>query len=222
VRILIVEDEKPLADILKKGLEEEGYAVDVAYNGEDGQYLAENEPSDLMILDIMLPLVDGITILKNIRKAGIKTPVLMLTAKDAIGDKVSGLDSGADDYMTKPFSFEELLARTRTLLRRNSTSKTFIIMIKNLTLDTATHEVQRGGKSIPLSAKEYALLEYMAHNRNTVLSRTNLTEHLYNQDFDLDSNVIDVFINRLRNKIDRGFDEKLIQTMRGAGYLLRG
>ncbi len=222
MRILIVEDEKPLADILKKGLEEEGYAVDVAYNGEDGRYLAENEPSDLMILDIMLPIVDGVTILKNIRKAGIKTPVLMLTARDAIADKVSGLDSGADDYLTKPFSFEELLARMRVLLRRKPEVLTSIIAIKDLALDTATHEVKRGGKSVALSAKEYALLEYMVVNRNTVLSRTALTEHLYNQDFDLDSNVIDVFINRLRNKIDRGFDEKLILTMRGAGYMLRG
>lgn len=222
MRILIVEDEKPLADILKKGLEEEGYAVDVAYSGEDGQYLAENEPSDLMILDIMLPVIDGITILKNIRKGGIMNPVLMLTARDAIADKVSGLDSGADDYLTKPFAFEELLARTRTLLRRNSVVKTSIIMIKNLALDTATHEVKRGGKSIPLSAKEYSLLEYMTLNRNIVLSRTALTEHLYDRDFDLDSNVIDVFINRLRNKIDRGFDEKLILTLRGAGYMLRG
>ncbi len=222
MRILIVEDEKPLADILKKGLEEEGYAVDIAYNGEDGQYLAENEPSDLIILDIMLPIVDGMTILKKIRKAGIRTPVLMLTARDAIADKVSGLDSGADDYLTKPFSFEELLARMRVLLRRKPEVTTSIIMIKNLTLDTATHEVKRGGKSIPLSAKEYSLLEYMAVNRNTVLDRTALTEHLYNQDFDLDSNVIDVFINRLRNKIDRGFDEKLILTVRGSGYMLRG
>lgn len=222
MRILIVEDERSLADILKKGLEEEGYAVDVAYNGVDGQYLAENESSDLMILDIMLPGVDGITILKKIRRAGIKTPVLLLTAKDAITDKVSGLDSGADDYLSKPFSFEELLARMRALLRRNTEVKTTTIAIKDLTLDTATHEVKRRGKVIVLSAKEYALLEYMAVNRNTVLSRTSLTEHLYNQDFDLDSNVIDVFISRLRNKIDREFDDKLILTMRGAGYMLKG
>ncbi len=222
MRILIVEDEKPLADILKKGLEEEGYAVDVAYNGEDGQYLAEHEPSDLMILDIMLPVVDGMTILKWIRRIGIKTPVLLLTARDAITDKVSGLDSGADDYLTKPFSFEELLARMRVLLRRNSMVKTSLIVIRDLTLDTATHEVRRGEKSISLSAKELSLLEYMALNRNIVLSRTALTEHLYNQDFDLDSNVIDVFINRLRNKIDRGFEEKIIFTVRGAGYMLRG
>jgi DNA-binding response OmpR family regulator len=222
MRILIVEDEKSLADIMKKGLEEEGYAVDVAYNGEDGQYLALQEPSDLMILDIMLPVVDGMTILKQIRIAGIRTPVIMLTARDAVADKVTGLDSGADDYLTKPFSFEELLARMRVLLRRKPEATTSMLTIKDLTLDTATHEVRRGGKIISLSAKEYGLLEYMAVNRNTVLSRTVLTEHLYNQDFDLDSNVIDVFINRLRNKIDRRSDEKIILTIRGAGYMLRG
>ncbi len=222
MRILIVEDEKSLADILKKGLQEEGYAVDVAYNGEDGLHLAMNEPSDLMILDIMLPIVDGMTILKSIREAGIKTPVLMLTARDSIRDKISGLDSGADDYLTKPFSFEELLARVRALLRRNAGVKTSIIAIKDLTIDTATHKVKRRGKAIDLSAREYALLEYMAVNRNTVLSRTDLTEHLYDQDFDLDSNVIDVFISRLRGKIDREFSDKLIFTMRGAGYMLRG
>jgi DNA-binding response OmpR family regulator len=222
MRILIVEDEKSLADILKKGLEEEGYAVDVSYNGEEGLFMAENEPSDLIILDIMLPVIDGMTILKRIRKAGTKTPVLMLTAKDTIMDKVSGLDSGADDYLTKPFSFEELLARMRALLRRHTEAKTSVLMIENLTIDTATHEIKREGKDILLSAKEYALLEYMAINRNKVLSRTALTEHLYNQDFDLDSNVIDVFINRIRKKIDRGYDIKLIHTVRGSGYMLRG
>jgi DNA-binding response OmpR family regulator len=222
MRILIVEDEKSLADIIKKGLEEEGYAVDVVYNGEEGLFMAENEPSDLIILDIMLPIIDGMTILKKIRKAGIKTPVLMLTAKDTIMDKVSGLDSGADDYLTKPFAFEELLARMRALLRRNTEVKTSVIMIGDLTIDIVTHEVKRKGKYILLSAREYALLEYMAINRNKVLSRTALTEHLYDQDFDLDSNVIDVFINRIRNKIDRGYDTKLVHTMRGTGYILKG
>ena len=222
MRILIVEDEKSLADIIKKGLEEEGYAVDVVYNGEEGLFVAENEPSDLVILDIMLPVIDGMTILKKIRKAGIKTPVLMLTAKDTIMDRVSGLDSGADDYLTKPFAFEELLARMRALLRRNTEVKTSVIMIGDLTIDIVTHEVKREGKDILLSAREYALLEYMAINRNKVLSRTALTEHLYDQDFDLDSNVIDVFINRIRNKIDRGYDTKLIHTMRGTGYILKG
>lgn len=221
MRILLVEDEKSLAEILKKGLEEEGYAVDLAYDGEEGLFMAENQPSDLIILDIMLPIVDGMTILRKIRKAGIKTPVLMLTAKDTVMDKVSGLDSGADDYLTKPFSFEELLARIRALLRRRSDIKASTIEVDDLLINMANHEVMRGGKSIILSPKEYALLEYMALNKNKVLSRTELIEHIYDENSDFDSNVIDVFINRLRNKIDREFDKKLIHTVRGAGYILR-
>jgi heavy metal response regulator len=222
MRILIVEDEKSLADIIKKGLEEEDYAVDVAYNGEDGLFMAENEPSDLIILDIMLPIVDGMTILKKIRKAGVKTPVLMLTAKDTLADKVSGLDSGADDYLTKPFLFEELLARIRALLRRNSEAKTSMIEIGDLVINMATREVKRRGRDILLSAKEYVLLEFLAINKNKVLSRTVLSEHLYDYNFDLDSNVIDVFIHRIRNKIDKGFERKLIHTLRGSGYMLKG
>jgi heavy metal response regulator len=222
MRILIVEDEKSLAEAIKKGLEEEDYAVDVAYNGEDGLFMAENEPADLIILDIMLPIIDGMTILKKIRKAGFKTPVLMLTAKDAITDKVSGLDSGADDYLTKPFHFEELLARIRVLLRRDSEVKTCAIQIGDLLIDMASHEVKRNGKEILLSAREYALLELLAINRDKVLSRTYISEHIYDYDFDLDSNVIDVFVNRIRNKIDRGSETKLIHTVRGAGYMLKG
>ncbi len=222
MRLLIVEDEKSLADILKKGLEEEGYAVDVAYDGEEGLFMAENETSDLIILDIMLPIIDGITILKNVRQKGILTPMLMLTAKDTIIDKITGLDNGADDYLTKPFSFDELLARVRALVRRNSQLGTSTITIEDLVIDMAAHQVNRGGNAVALSSKEYALLEYMAIHKNKVLSRTVLTEHIYAQDFDLDSNVIDVFINRIRNKIDKGFDKKLIHTLRGAGYLLKG
>jgi DNA-binding response OmpR family regulator len=222
MHLLIVEDEKSLTDIIKKGLEEEGYAVDVAYDGEEGLFMAENEPSDLIILDIMLPLIDGMTILKRIRKREIKTPVLMLTARDTVKDKVAGLDSGADDYLTKPFSVEELLARIRALLRRDSDANTAVIGVEDLTIDMATHQVKRSGREIQLSAREYALLEYMALNRNKVLSRTTLSEHLYDHDFDLDSNVIDVFINRIRNKIDRGFKKNLIHTLRGAGYMLKG
>jgi heavy metal response regulator len=221
MRILIVEDEKSLAEAIKKGLEEEDYAVDVAYNGEDGLFMAENEPSDLIILDIMLPIVDGMTILKKIRETGVKTPVLMLTAKDAITDKVSGLDSGADDYLTKPFHFEELLARMRVLLRRDSEVKTCAIQIGDLLIDMASHEVKRNGKEILLSAREYALLELLAINRDKVLSRTYISEHIYDYDFDLDSNVIDVFVNRIRNKIDRESELKLIHTARGAGYMLK-
>jgi heavy metal response regulator len=222
MRILVVEDEKALADIIKKGFEEEGYAVDVAYNGEDGLFMAENESSDLIILDIMLPSIDGMTILRRIRKAGVSTPVLMLTARDAITDKVSGLDGGADDYLTKPFHFEELLARIRALLRRDSEAKTSIIQIGDLHIDMASHEVKRAGKQVLLSAKEYALLELLAINRNKVLSRTHISEHIYDYEFDLDSNVIDVFVNRIRSKIDKGYETKLIHTVRGAGYMLKG
>ncbi len=221
MHLLLVEDEKSLADIIKRGLEEEGYAVDVAYDGEEGLFMAQNEPSDLIILDIMLPLIDGLAILKRIRKKGIRTPVLLLTARGTVADKVTGLDDGADDYLSKPFSFEELLARIRALLRRDADVKTAVIGVEDLTIDMASHQVHRGGREIQLSAREYALLEYMALNKNKALSRTALSEHLYDHDFDLDSNVIDVFINRIRNKVDRGFQKSLIHTLRGTGYMLK-
>jgi DNA-binding response OmpR family regulator len=221
MRVLLIEDEKSLSDIIKKGLEEEEYAVDTAYTGSDGLFMAENYPVDLIILDIMLPEIDGITILKKIRNKGNKTPVIILTAKDTINDKILGLDSGAEDYLTKPFSFEELLARIRVLLRKHTDFKTSIIKIDNLVIDMNTHQVKRGKKEIFLTAKEYALLEYMALNKNKVLTRTNITEHIYDFNFNLDSNVIDVFIKRIRNKIDEGFNKKLIWTLRGAGYILK-
>lgn len=221
MRILVVEDEKALANNLKKGLSEEGYSADVAYDGEEGGFMAETEPYDLIILDIMLPKTDGITILRNLRKQSIKTPVLMLTAKDTVPDKIKGLDTGADDYLTKPFDFDELLARVRALLRRKGEAKTAVISIDDLEIDTAAHQVRRGGKEIQLSAREYALLEYLAYNRGKVVSRTNISEHIYEYDFDLDSNIIDVYINFLRNKIDKGYEKKLINTVRGAGYILK-
>ncbi len=221
MRILLVEDEKSLSDIIKKGLEEEGYAVDIAYTGNDGLFMAENYPLDIIILDIMLPGMDGITILKKIRSKEIHTPVLILTAKDTIDDKILGLDSGAEEYLTKPFSFEELLARIRVLLRKNTGFKSSVLKIDNLVIDMNSHKVQRGKKDIYLTAKEYALLEYMAINKNKVLNRTNITEHLYDFDFNLDSNVVDVFIARLRQKIDEGFNKKLILTVRGSGYILK-
>lgn len=221
MRILVVEDEKALANNLKKGLSEEGYSIDVAYDGEEGGFMAETEPYDLIILDIMLPKADGITVLRNLRKQKIKTPVLMLTARDTVPDKIKGLDTGADDYLTKPFDFEELLARVRALLRRKGEVKTAIITIGDLEIDTASHQVRRGGTDIPLSAREYALLEYLAYNKGKVVSRTNISEHIYEYDFDLDSNIIDVYINFLRNKIDKGFEKKLIHTVRGAGYILK-
>ena len=222
MRLLLVEDEKDLSAIIKQGLEEEGYIVETAHDGEEGLYMAENFPADAIILDIMLPVMDGITILSTIRKKGITTPVLLLTARDAIIDKIEGLDTGADDYLTKPFAFTELLARIRSLLSRKGTVKEAVIIIGDLEINTASHEVKRGGKVINLSAKEYALLEYLAYNKNKVLSRTDIVEHIYHEETDMDSNVVDVYINYLRNKIDKDYHTKLIQTIRGAGYMLKG
>ncbi len=221
MRILLVEDEKDLSSIIKQGLEEEGYVVDVAFDGEEGLYMAENYPVDVVVLDIMLPLLDGLSVLKSMRKKGLSTPVLLLTARDALVDKIKGLDTGADDYLTKPFVFGELLARVRSLLRRKATVKEAVIRISDLEINTASHEVKRRGKSLHLSAKEYALLEYLAYKKNNVVSRSDIVEHIYHEDSDMDSNVVDVYINYLRNKIDKGFDTKLIQTVRGAGYMLK-
>jgi len=221
MRILLVEDEKDLAAIVRQGLEEEGYTVESAYDGEEGLYMAENLPVDLIILDIMLPLIDGLSILKSIRKKGMTTPVLLLTARDAILDKITGLDTGADDYLTKPFVFGELLARVRSLIRRKATVKEAVIRIADLEINTADHEVRRGGKTMTLSAREYALLEYLAYKKDSVVSRTDIVEHIYHEDDEMDSNVIDVYINYLRNKIDKEFKSKLIHTVRGSGYILK-
>lgn len=221
MRILIVEDEKDLAAIIKQGLEEEGYVVDVAHDGEEGLYMAETYPIDVMVLDVMLPLMDGLTVLSNLRKKGVQTPVILLTARDALLDKIKGLDTGADDYLTKPFVFEELLARIRSLIRRKATVKEAVIRIADLEIDTASHQVRRAGKPIALSAKEYSLLEFLAYRKGSVVSRTDIIEHIYNEDADMDSNVVDVYINYLRNKIDKEFSGKLIHTVRGAGYILK-
>ncbi len=221
MRILLVEDEKSLALIIKKGLEENGYSVDMAHDGEEGLFMAENYSADVIVLDVMLPIIGGFKVLEKMRDGGIKTPVLMLTAKDTLSDKIEGLDRGADDYLTKPFDFDELLARLRALIRRASEVKESVIRVADLEIDTASHTVRRGGKPIILSAKEYALLEYMAYHRDEVVSRFDITEHIYNEDFDRDSNVVDVYINYLRKKIDQGFDKKLIHTVRGAGYILK-
>jgi len=221
MRILIVEDEKDLASIIKQGLEEEGYIVDVAHDGEEGLYMAESYPIDVMVLDVMLPQMDGLTVLSNLRKKGVQTPVILLTARDALIDKIKGLDTGADDYLTKPFVFEELLARIRSLIRRKTTVKEAVIRIADLEIDTASHQVKRAGKAISLSAKEYSLLEFLAYRKGEVVSRTDIIEHIYNEDADMDSNVVDVYINYLRNKIDKEFSGKLIHTVRGAGYILK-
>jgi len=221
MRLLIVEDEKTLANLIKKGFEEEGFAVDVAYDGEDGLYFAQNNLYDAIVLDIMLPIIDGVSLLKTLRSQNNSTPVIMLTAKDTLKDKVLGLDSGSDDYLTKPFSFEELLSRTKAIIRRRYATSSPIITINDLEIDTAKKTVKRANVAIELSAKEYALLEFLAVNKDKVVSRTMIIEHLYNEDFDLDSNIIDVFINKLRNKIDRNFNKKLIHTIRGMGYSIK-
>ncbi len=221
MRILLVEDEKDLAAIIKQGFEEKGYVVDVAHDGEEGLYMAENFPIDAVVLDIMLPLLDGLAVLSRLRKKGITTPVILLTARDALLDKIKGLDTGADDYLTKPFVFEELLARIRSLLRRKTEVKQAVIKIGDLEINTASHEVKRAGKPVTLSAREYALLEFMAYRKDSVLSRTDIVEHIYHEENDMDSNVVDVYINYLRNKIDKDSKKKLIHTVRGAGYMLK-
>lgn len=222
MRILVIEDEKRLAAILKKGLEESGFVVDVALDGEDGLFMAETYPYDAALLDILLPKVDGLTVLKTLRAKKIGVPVLMLTAMGELEDRVRGLNLGADDYLIKPFDFSELLARLNTVIRRCMGKASPIIVIDDLSLNMNAKTVTRSGKEINLSAKEYNLLEYLALNSGRVIGRTELTEHLYDTEFDLDSNVIDVYVNYLRNKIDKGYDRQLIVTVRGAGYVLKG
>ena len=221
MKILLVEDEKKVASFIKKGLEEEYYTVDVAFDGKEGLRLALVEEYDLMIMDVMLPMKDGYTLVKEIRSEKIETPVLFLTAKDTIENKVEGLDSGADDYLTKPFAFEELLARIRALLRRKDASKSVQLKAGDLILDTQSHKVTRSGVEITLTPKEYSILEYLLRNKNHVVSRTLLSEHVYDYHFDSDTNVIDVYINKLRNKIDRQFGIPLLHTIRGVGYILK-
>jgi len=221
MRILVVEDEKKVASFIKKGLEEEYYSVDIALDGKEGSKLAVTEEYDLIILDIMLPYKDGITILKEIRLEKINTPVLMLTAKDGIADKVLGLDSGSDDYLAKPFAFDELLARIRALLRRNSVEKNLLLKVDGLVIDTQSHKVFRNESEIFLTPKEYSILEYLIRNKNKVISRVKLSEHVYDYHFDSDTNVIDVYINKLRNKIDKGFEKQLLHTIRGVGYTIK-
>jgi len=220
MKILVVEDEQRVAQFIQKGLKEEGHAVDCAYDGEEGGFLAEVNEYDLIILDLMLPKKSGLSVCSEIRERGVSTPVLMLTARDAVQDKVRGLDAGADDYLTKPFVFDELLARVRALLRRSSESKTPVLKILDLELDPMSRRVTRGGTPIRLTTKEYALLEYMMRNPDRVLSRTRIGEHVWDMNFDPESNVIDVYVSHLRNKVDKGFDVALIHTLRGQGYML--
>lgn len=221
MRILLVEDEKKVASFIKKGLEEEFYSVDVAHDGKEGLQLAMVEEYDLIILDIMLPVKDGFTVLKELRNEKVPIPVLFLTAKDTLSDKVQGLDLGADDYLPKPFAFEELIARVRALLRRTTAEKNLVLKVFDLSLDTQTHSVTRNNSEIQLTPKEYSILEYLLRNKNRVISRTMLSEHVYDYHFDSDTNVIDVYINKLRNKIDKGFEVPIIHTIRGVGYMIK-
>ncbi len=221
MRILLVEDEVKVSKFLRKGLEEEKYEVDVASDGLEGESLALSQQHDLIILDLLLPKKDGIAVLRALRAKNINIPVLVLTAKGSTDDKVAGLDSGADDYLTKPFSFSELLARVRSLLRRGASEKSTTISVADLQLDTVTHKAKRGEGVIELTAREYALLEYFMRNAGRVLTRTIISEHIWNYNFDTGTNVVDVYINHLRSKIDDGFSKKLLHTVRGVGYVLK-
>ncbi|MCP4216010.1 MAG: response regulator transcription factor [bacterium] len=221
MRIILIEDDKKIAAFVKKGLEEEHYAIDVANDGEEGAYQATTNDYDLIILDIMLPGKDGIEICREIRSKKICTPILMLTAKTAIRDKVKGLDTGADDYLTKPFAFEELLARIRSLLRRKQTYKSAVLEVADLVMDPASHTVTRAGKRISLSGKEYGLLEYLMRNAGRVLTDTKIIEHVWDMNYAPESNIVKVYIHYLREKIDKGFDKKLIKTIRSLGYTIK-
>jgi DNA-binding response OmpR family regulator len=222
VRVLLVEDHKPLSRALKRGLEEEGFAVDVGEDGEEADYKARSASYDVIILDLMLPKVDGLTLLKQWRKDGVNTHILVLTAKDTTQDKVKGLDLGADDYLTKPFQLEELLARLRVLVRRSHQVKDPILRVHDLEIDTSARTVKRGGQMVHLTPREFALLQFLAFHRGKVVTRTMIWEHLYDEYDENTSNVVDVYIRYLRTKIDKGHDKPLILTRWGEGYMLRG
>ncbi len=221
MRILVVEDEKNIASFIERGLKEQHYAVDVALDGALASSLAEVNDYDLVILDGMLPGKDGFALCQEMRASKPNILILMVTARYSVKDKVRGLESGADDYLTKPFAFEELLARVAALLRRKSVKKTNILSVGDLELDQLKHTAKRAGKDIALTSKEYALLEYMMLNAGDVVTRTMITEHVWNEDFDSFSNVIDVYINHLRNKVDKEFKKPLIHSVRGTGYVLK-
>ena len=221
MHILVVEDEKKVASFVRRGLEAEHYEVDVVYDGETGLSRALTSEYDLVILDVMLPGRNGLDVVRELRARGRSVPILLLTARAGLSDKVSGLDLGADDYLTKPFAFGELLARIRALLRRGAPAAPPVLSVADLTLDPATHSVTRAGQTIDLSPREYALLEFFMRNRGRVLSRTLIAQHVWGIDFDTFTNVIDVYVNYLRRKIDAGFEPKLLHTVRGVGYVLK-
>jgi len=222
MRVLVVEDEAKLAALLRRGLVEEGYAADIASSGEDALWMADSTPFDAVILDVVLPGIDGFEVCRTLRQRGVWAPIVMLTARGAVGDRVTGLDAGADDYLTKPFSFAELLARLRALTRRGAGERPAIVEVGSLRLDPATHRVWRGEVEVVLSQKEFALLEVLMRRPGRVLSRLDLLEHAWDFAYENRSNVIDVYIRYLREKVDRPFNLSSIETVRGAGYRLRG
>ena len=220
MRVLLAEDDRRIANFIAKGLRENAYAVDAAADGEDALYQAAVNAYDVIILDVMMPLKDGFEVCRELRKEGVKTPVLMLTARDAVEDRIAGLDFGADDYLTKPFEFGELLARLRALLRRVGEIRPPKIVVEDLEIDTTAQTVRRGGREISLTTKEYTLLEYLAREKGKVVGRSEIAEHVWDENFDVFSNLIEVYVNRLRSKMDEGFAVQLIHTRRGAGYML--
>lgn len=220
MRILLVEDDQRIARFVAKGLREQAYAVDVVGDGDEAGYKLSINDYDAVILDVMIPGRDGFAVCRDLRSAGIAVPVIMLTARDTVQDRITGLDSGADDYLTKPFAVTELLARLRALLRRGRVVRPATMTIANLVLDTGAQRATRGGRALALTTKEYALLEYLAREAGRVVSRAEIAEHVWDENFDPLTNLIDVHINRLRRKIDNGFSSKLIHTRRGAGYIL--
>lgn len=220
MRILLAEDEPRVAGFIAKGLREQAYAVDIAPDGQEALHFARVNQYDLLILDVMLPVADGFTVCRTLRDQGLRTPILMLTARDAVDDRVKGLDCGADDYLTKPFDFKELLARLRALARRPVEVRPEVLHAADLSLNTANHAVTRAGKAVSLTAKEYALLEFLLLNQNRIVNREQIAQHVWDESFDPFSNLIDVYIRRLRTKIDAGFHPALIHTRRGEGYIL--
>ncbi len=221
MRILVVEDDRKVGQFIRKGLEEEGYAVDLATDGDTAVSMGLDRLHDAIVLDVMLPGKPGLQVVRELRRAKVTTPVLLLTARDAVEDKVQGLDAGADDYLTKPFAFAELLARLRALLRRGTESRLPQLQLADLVLEPATRAVRRGGESIALTNREFALLEYLMRNQGRVLTRTMIAERVWDYSFDSATNVIDVYVNYLRKKIDAGREPKLLHTVRGVGYVLR-
>lgn len=222
MRILVVEDDRKVASFIRKGLEEEGHAVEVAGDGAAAiERATDGAPWDLVVLDVMLPKGDGFGVLKTLRQEGLRMPVLMLTARDAVGDRVTGLDLGADDYLSKPFAFEEFLARVRALLRRGGAGSAPVLRLADLTLDPATREVRRGARRVELTAREHTLLEYFLRNAGRVLTRPILAQHVWGLDFDPESNVVDVYVGYLRRRIEGPGERRLLHTVRGVGYVLK-